>query len=423
MQVTKMHISNFKSFREETISFGRLNILIGSNAAGKSNTISIFRFLDQIIDYGIDNAISLSGGIEYLLNTTIGKSKPLNVSFSFACEDEDWVMYVGQKRDDKLLLAGFDYSFEIVPHKRGSGYRITRDNIAMSYYQVIQSRKDEKSKYDSAKTYKLFFRRSNGKINTGIENKTDYVDNEEMKGGLSSSFVKKFLDDKDNRRELILHFISIFMPPMFYSKDIVRIYDFDPKLMKKSASLTSVSHLEEDGSNLANILQSLLKAKADRNKLVNILNDCLPFVESISTESNFDKSVSYKIKENYSQKPLYANFLSDGTVSILAIIIALNFEKDAGTIVLEEPERNLHPFLMNRLIEMARETSKDRQIIITTHTPELIKHADIDDILFASRCEEGFSCICKPSDNDEVQEFLKNEVGIDSLFVQNLLGD
>lgn len=423
MRITKIHVSNFKSFREETITFDHLNILIGSNASGKSNTISIFRFLDQIIDYGLENAISLSGGIEYVLNTTIGKSMPLNMSFSFSCEDEDWIMYVGKKREDKLLFAGFDYSFEITPHKRGSGYRITKDTITIYYFQVIGLPKGKKNQFDSQKVYKQFYRRINGKITYELENKTDYIDNEEMTNGLESIFVKKFFDARENRSELILHFISIFMPPMFFSRDLVRIYDFDPKLMKKSSSLTSVSHLEEDGSNLANILQNLLKTKFERNKLENILSDCLPFIERISTESNFDKSISYKIKENYSQKPLYANFLSDGTVSVLALIIALNFEKDAGTIIIEEPERNLHPFLMNRLIEMARETSKERQIIITTHTPELIKHANINDILFASRCQEGFSCISRPADNDMVQEFLKNEVGIDSLFVQNLLGE
>lgn len=84
----------------------------------------------------------------------------------------------------------------------------------------------------------------------------------------------------------------------------------------------------------------------------------LPFIDNISTESNFDKSVSYKIKENYSSKPLYANFLSDGTVSILAIIIALNFESGSDIIILEEPERNLHPYLMDRLMEMGERDVK-----------------------------------------------------------------
>jgi predicted ATPase len=147
----------------------------------------------------------------------------------------------------------------------------------------------------------------------------------------------------------------------------------------------------------------------------------LPFIKSITTESNFDKSVSYKIQETYSNKHLYANFLSDGTVSMIAIIIALYFEDTMGTVILEEPERNLHPSLMDRVIEMAREASKDKQILITTHTPELIKHADSDSILLASRCDNGYTCIEKPIDKEAVRIFLENEIGIETLFAQNLL--
>ena len=187
--------------------------------------------------------------------------------------------------------------------------------------------------------------------------------------------------------------------------------------------MTSVTHLEENGENLANILNALLKSKANRERLKDLLNDFLPFIDNISTESNFDKSVSYKIKENYSSKPLYANFLSDGTVSILAIIIALNFESGSDIIILEEPERNLHPYLMDRLMEMARETSKQKQILITTHTPELIKHASIEDVLFANRDVNGFSRIMRLSDSETVKQFLQDEIGIDCLYVNNLLGD
>ena len=94
MKISSISVSNFKSYRDETISFGDLNILIGSNASGKSNTINILRFIDHIVDYGIENAISLSGGIEYVLNTSIGKSKPLSIAFSFDCEEENWIRYV-----------------------------------------------------------------------------------------------------------------------------------------------------------------------------------------------------------------------------------------------------------------------------------------------------------------------------------------
>lgn len=72
MNIRTIHVSNFKSFSDETISFNRLNVLIGANASGKSNVIALFRFFTNIINYGIDNAISMLGGMEYLLNANIG---------------------------------------------------------------------------------------------------------------------------------------------------------------------------------------------------------------------------------------------------------------------------------------------------------------------------------------------------------------
>lgn len=422
MKITKMSIKNFKSFKEETIEFGDLNILIGSNAAGKSNTINILRFIDNIIDYGIENAISLSGGMDYVLNTSIGKTTPLAISFSFSCEDEGWLRYVGPKHNKILLIGGFDYSFQIRPHKKGSGFTIDRDYLNLIFYQVINQDDQNKPIIDKNKKCNYIYKLSGDHVVSEIINNTDFNDSDEFKDKEGTNFFIHFLNEQNNRKELILHYVSLFLPPVFYSIDLIRIYDFDPKMMKKSSTLTSISHLEEDGSNLANVLQGLLKSKADRSKLEYHLKDCLPFIDSISTESNFDKSVSYKIKESYSQKQLYANFLSDGTVSVLAMIVALYFEKNAGIIILEEPERNLHPRLMNRFLEMACEESKNKQIIITTHTPELIKHADLNSILLAQRCKEGYTTITKPADNEMVRSFIKNEVGIESLFVQGLIG-
>ena len=74
-------------------------------------------------------------------------------------------------------------------------------------------------------------------------------------------------------------------------------------------------------------------------------------------------------------------------------------------------------------MEMARETSKQKQILITTHTPELIKHASIEDVLFANRDVNGFSRIMRLSDSETVKQFLQDEIGIDCLYVNNLLGD
>jgi len=77
MPIQHVHVENFKSFSELDIELSRFHVLIGSNAAGKSNFISIFKFLRDITRHGIVNAIAMQGGSEYLQNTTIGSSRDL----------------------------------------------------------------------------------------------------------------------------------------------------------------------------------------------------------------------------------------------------------------------------------------------------------------------------------------------------------
>ena len=74
MFVKRIKVSNFKSFDDIDIEFGRFNVLIGANASGKSNLISIFQFLKNIAEDGLENAVSLQGGVQYLHNVNLGKA-------------------------------------------------------------------------------------------------------------------------------------------------------------------------------------------------------------------------------------------------------------------------------------------------------------------------------------------------------------
>jgi predicted ATPase len=68
------------------------------------------------------------------------------------------------------------------------------------------------------------------------------------------------------------------------------------------------------------------------------------------------------------------------------------------------------------------DASEKKQVIITTHSPEILKHIkNLDDLLFVSRNEKGFGQITKPIEQEMVKAFLENELGIDQLFTQNLL--
>src|SRR5215204_928947 len=77
MTIQKIKASNFKSFDELEVELRPLNIVVGANAAGKSNFLEIFRFLRDCSELGFENAISLQGGMDYLANLKIGASRPV----------------------------------------------------------------------------------------------------------------------------------------------------------------------------------------------------------------------------------------------------------------------------------------------------------------------------------------------------------
>jgi len=210
----------------------------------------------------------------------------------------------------------------------------------------------------------------------------------------------------------------------------ISIYDFDPKLSKKAVPINGKVELAEDGSNLAIVLNNILKSGNKRKKLSNLLKDLLPFVEKLDTSKLIDKSLLLKLRETYhTDKYLPAPQISDGTLNVIALVIALYFaeklewsgQEELLTII-EEPERNIHPKLISKVGAMMKEASQARQIIATTHNPEMVKHADIDDILLVSRSEDGFSTISRPREKPVLKEFLKDEIGIEELYVQGLLG-
>jgi predicted ATPase len=201
----------------------------------------------------------------------------------------------------------------------------------------------------------------------------------------------------------------------------ITFYDIDPKICKQPTKINGEKRLKENGENLAIVVKEIMKNGRDKSKFLNLIKDLLPVIQNISTEQFFDNnSIIFKIIEKYYNEFIPAGLSSDGTNNLIASIIALYFTKSSLTLI-EEPERNIHPKLISKLVQMMVEASKKKQIIITTHNPELLKHSNIEYILFISRDEKGFSTISNLSESEDVKMFLNEEIGIYDLFIDDLL--
>ncbi len=416
MAIKRVKVKNFKSFKELDLNLGDLNVLIGANASGKSNFVQIFSFLRDIKNHGLKNAISMQGGVEYLRNINLGSSE--NLSFEItSLIDNNTSTDIFIVNSCCVRVFEICYKFSLKFKEKKEKYDIVEDRVILKCKLLFMEENKNRIKKELGEG-----RLINSVVNGEI--KTDFKGVSGVKTFLKDNFPAFFQKRNSPKNNLLLqNFSSTYLP--YFSEERVftefSIYDFDPKLPKKAVPITGKADLEEDGSNLSIAIRNITEDKKKKRKLFNLIKDTLPFVNNFGVDNFTDKSLLFKVQETYFTKEyLPASLISDGTINLVVLILALYFEGKPLTII-EEPERNIHPHLISRVVEMMREASQNKKIVVTTHNPEIVKNVGLENLLFVSRDKDGFSTISRPQDKDEVKTFLENEIGIEELFVQDLL--
>jgi len=414
MKLKELHVSNFKTFKNlDLTELDKFSVFVGSNSSGKSNFIQIFRFLKDISRNGLRNAVSLQGGIEYLKNTRLGE-KDISIKIVY-----DPGLEVSRKKGFlNIRYSKFTYSFALELTGKGRGYRIKRDCLEkeMEFPGAANSGKSRKSG-DNVRKGRSVLCNNGGKIVYRL-----YVPRDIKL--TPDEVIPPFLKEEKLPPDSLLlesSFFSFFHRfERFFDK--IGIYDFDPKLPKRSIVTSAKIELEENGSNLAIALKDVLEDPERKRKLSNLLRDLLPFFGDLEIENLSDKTLIMKLRELYNtNRFIPAPFVSDGTINLINIIVALYFE-DKSFVIIEEPERNIHPALISRVIEMMKDASLKKQIVLTTHNPEIVKAAGPHDIYLISRSAEGFSSVSRPYEKEEVRTFLENDIKIEDLYTKDLLG-
>jgi len=80
-QLSQIVIKGFKSIKECEIELSNINVLIGSNGAGKSNLISVFEMLQNILEQELSYYVGKKGGVDSLLYN--GKEATDSISAEF----------------------------------------------------------------------------------------------------------------------------------------------------------------------------------------------------------------------------------------------------------------------------------------------------------------------------------------------------
>ena len=437
MFIRKIRVSNFKSFDEMDIELDKFNILIGANASGKSNFIDIIKFIKDMVENGLESAIFMHGGVEFVRNIKRGASKNLSIEFHIDSRDQPFRFgFTGSKKEIIIEIYEYMYKIGIKFTQRRRNYRVVEEKFeAIGNFFEKKIKKQEKEiegisftigsseeniEVDRTKKGKIIVFREKNKIKFKFTPFDGSIDDENM-----LSLFHGILTEKLTSKESFTENPMVF-PPMYLlirSFSDIHIYDIDPRLSKNAIPITGKTELEADGGNLAVVLEYIQDKKENIERFSLLLRDLLPFIEEVKVEKRWaQKFLLITLKETAYGEYLPAFLLSDGTLSITALIIILYFEKNP-LVIIEEPERNVHPYLISKIAEMMKDVSATlkKQIIVTTHNPEIVRYAGIENILLVQRDNEGFSKISKPCKKDEVKIFLENEMDIEELYVQNLL--
>lgn len=441
MAITKLTVENFKSFDKLEVELRPFNIVVGSNASGKSNFLDVFKFLRDIEATTLERAIGIRGGPEALKNFYFNENQYLHIRL----ETDDVQRYlVHVKADDALgirtdrttydLTIRFNDSeagFEVASDNLTEHFTIFElgpsDNLAGAELHVWSPRFPSRSRLDSRVTSeraslgtgRTVYSREDSIIRccVGLPKGLPFTeyDLQHLHGGSTILGDPQRVMLESSHRTLTLYGAA----PSLAS---ISAYDFDPSKAQLAVPPSGSRELDEDAENLSIILREIIRSPESKKRLISLVSVLLPFVHDLNVEEFGFGQLMTALTERFSGKGhrLPAFFASDGTVACLALVVALYFQ-DNAVAVFEEPDRHIHPHLASRVMQMMNEVTDNTQVVVTTHNPEFLRHANLEDILLVTRDADGHSQITRPADSEVVNLFLQNELGIEDLFAQDLL--
>lgn len=373
--IQRLTLKNYKSFREMTLEMRPLNILIGPNGAGKSNLLSFFRLLKNAADEKLAETIISEGGFD-------------EIRWRGATDFFDTIMW--ELHVSELIGMG-GRKFEPIwirtsLQKRGSaGYGIFDEigRVGTKPYRGVED------------TYYL-------KIGSGhiaVIAAPQFPDPNRKIKQLSKEELDRFSESYHDQELYIAQVrggrtYSVFdgIRSFFVDFDIFRAFsDVSLHNMRNAQPLQVITPLRVDpaGKNLVSVLYAIwndARYAQSQEAIENALRDAFPEYR----ELKFPSPASGRVELHWREKNGWqfpAAQMSDGMLRYLGLATLLNLPEPPPLIAIDEPEIGLHPSLLHLLAGLLKVASSRSQIVVCTHSPQLLNADDIepDDVVLVER--------------------------------------
>lgn len=106
----------------------------------------------------------------------------------------------------------------------------------------------------------------------------------------------------------------------------------------------------------------------DYKKFIKLVKRVIPEFTEFRVRFEENEYIEYKTRSGNKHK---IDLLGDGTITVIRILLHL-YNSSERPLIIDEPELSLHPEAQKRLSKIIAEYSKNRQIILSTHSPYFI---------------------------------------------------
>lgn len=385
IMLKKIIIDNFKSIRHCETEFGRINLLIGENGAGKSNLISFIE-LAQTGGHRMRNYVLTHLGMGRLLHGGIKNSKVISGTLIFEGEG-DGEYYCDEAETDSA------YSISIGTAIDGT------TPVVIEEAQYCDIPKGEP------------YEKGDKRLLGGIEEQNRMT---EQKLRTQREVAPGIYTDVRT-----VHFVRV----PIHSISIYHFQDTgNMSAIRGKANIDDNKVLKKDGENLASMLYLISRTEPRAFKMIEMMmRRVAPYFRCFDLQPDRmnPRLISIEWKENDSDIYLDSTSFSDGTIRFLALCVALMQPNRPKTIIIDEPELGLHPAAISIAAALIKKASADSQIIAATQSADFVSEFSLDQIIVAER-KDGSTTFTHLSE-DDFKVWL-DEYSAGELWKKNLIG-
>ncbi len=323
--LTRVVLRNYKSIGFCDVRLRPLTYLVGANGSGKSNFLDALHLVRDALGGSLDNALNERGGLAEVRRRSTGHPMTFGVRLEFILpsgQEGHYAFSVSSQAGGSYLV----HAEECLIGKRGSGpsYRIER----------------------------------------GI-----------VKASSESTFPAL---TPDRLALVALSGVAAFRPA-YDALTSMGFYNLNPKVMRELQKPQEGKLLKPVGENIASVIGHLERVSPEGlERIQEYLRTVVPMVHGIHRKQiGHMETLEFSQETKGSEHPwrFMAQNMSDGTLRALGVLTALyqgNRDYAPTLVGIEEPETALHPAASAALREALQRASENTQIIVTSHSPDLL---------------------------------------------------